>query len=547
MASDGWSLVQVNDVITDAVPDREMIICEDTRRTFAAVRDRSRSLARYLVSRSIGQHRERDRLEGWEIGQDTVAIVLHNCAEYIEAMYGAYRARAVPFNVNQHYRAAEMAALLTDVSPAVVVYHRRYGRLVELACAGRNLLLLHIDDGSDHEPLAGSVAYEAAISEGGSSSISLPSTSPDDVYMVCTGGTTGRPKAVLWRQADAYVGAMAGTDAASAESIAATARRWTAGPWYAVPPLMHAAAQWTAFSGLHMGAPMLVHDDSATFDAARVLRLAERERAFMMSIVGDAYALPMVEELNRGTYDLSTIALLGTGGAATSGHLKDALSKHLPNGVIRDGYGASETGGMAFDAHVSGTRRPTFAPSAGATVVSADRTRLVDPGEDELGWIARRGHVPIGYLHDEDRTRATFPTIDGERLSIPGDRGRLRADGSIVLVGRDSLVINTGGEKVFVEEVEEVLRSHPRIRDALVAGRPSDRFGSEVVALVEFEPGLSLALGEIRDLVGAQLARFKAPRAVAVCDRVRRLANGKGDYAWAAEAALDAHDATGAS
>lgn len=540
-----WSFVGVVDVVTEAVGEREMLICGDVRRTFSEVRDRSSGLARFLTDHGLGLRRERAELQPWEIGQDTVALVLHNCAEYLEAMYGAFRARAVPFNVNQHYRTAEMAALLTDVAPTAVVYHLAYGDLVARSCAERRVLLVHVDDGSGSPPLRGSVAYDDAVAAGAASTTELPVPSADDLYMVCTGGTTGRPKAVMWRQADAYVGAMAGSDAATSETIAERARGWAGGPWYAVPPLMHAAAQWTAFSGLHMGAPVLLHDDSAPFDPARILALAATEHVFLMSIVGDAHAFPIVEELARGNYDLSSLVVLGTGGAATSTHLKDTLLQHLPGVLIRDGYGASETGGMAFDTHAAGTLRPSFSPGAGAAVVSADRTRFLAAGDDDLGWIARRGHVPLGYLHDEERTALTFPEVEGERVAIPGDRGRSSPDGSISLVGRDSLVVNTGGEKVFVEEVEEVLRTHPAVRDALVVGRPSTRFGSEVVAVVAFESGASAAPGELRDFVGGTLARFKAPRAVAVRGEVQRLANGKGDYTWAAEVAAGAVDATG--
>ena len=521
-----------------------MIICGESRRSYRDVQERSSALARYLGDQGVGIHRERAELEGWEIGQDTVALVLHNCPQYLEAMYGAFRARAVPFNVNQHYRAREIESLLADVQPSAVVYHLSYAPLVEAGCAGAQVVLLHIDDGSGGVPIAGSIPYDDAVHAGLASGSVLPASSPDDLYMVCTGGTTGRPKAVLWRQADAYVGAMAGSDDATARSVAESARAWRFGPWYAVPPLMHAAAQWTSFSALHLGATVLLHDDSGPFDAASLLGLIDRERAFMISIVGDAHALPIVEEIERGSYDLSSLRMIGTGGAATSAHLKDALVRHIPSAVIRDGYGASETGGMAFGAHVEGATTTVFAPSAGASVVSEDRSRFLRPGEDDLGWIARDGHVPLGYLHDADRTRATFPLVEGRRVSIPGDRGWLLDDGSIALAGRDSLVVNTGGEKVFVEEVEAVLRSHPDVRDALVVGRPSERFGSEVVAIVMLEPESSLDPPALREFAAEHLARFKAPRAVAVRDSIRRLANGKGDYVWAATESLDAIDAT---
>ncbi len=542
-AAGEWSFAAVHDVVAATVPDRDMVVCGDVRRTFGEVAGRTRSIAAFLGSRRIGLRRERSGLERWESGQDPVALVMHNGPEYIEAMLGAFRARAVPFNVNQHYRPAEVRALFADIGVRAVVYHRRYRPLVEAACDTSGVVLVDVDDGSGTAPVPGSVGFEqvAATPVAGP----LPEPSPDDLYLVCTGGTTGRPKAVAWRQADIYVSAMAGTEGATAESIAAGTVAGAGGPWYPVPPLMHAAAQWTAFSGLNQGATVVLHDDSGSFDARRVLQLAERERVALMSIVGDAYAGPMVEELRRRPYDLSSLMILGTGGAATGEQHKEALLQLLPHIVIMDGYGASETGGMAYGVRTRDSSSPGFAPSPGATVISADRSRFVEPGEDELGWTVRRGRVPLGYLGDRQRTEATFPIVDGERVSIPGDRARLRADGRIVMLGRDAMVVNTGGEKVFVEEVEAVLRRHPDVADALVVGRPSERFGQEVVAVVAPRDGAAVDPAGVREFVATEIARFKAPRAVAVCDTVRRHANGKPDYAWAREVAAAAPSVSG--
>jgi fatty-acyl-CoA synthase len=336
---------------------------------------------------------------------------------------------------------------------------------------------------------------------------------------------------------------MAGSEGATAESITAGATPGS-GAWYAVPPLMHAAAQWTAFCGLHGGGTAILHDDSGHFDARVILETAERERVVLMSIVGDAYAGPLVEELRRRPYDLASLGVVGTGGAVTSEQYKVALLELLPRITIMDGYGASETGGMAFGPRSKDGAHEGFVPSGGATVVSLDRSRYLEAGEDEVGWTARRGRVPLGYLGDREKTEATFPVIDGERVAIPGDRARRSADGRILMLGRDALVVNTGGEKVFVEEVEEVLRRHPDVADALVVGRPSDRFGQEVVAVVAPRPGATVDGPELREFVAGDLARFKAPRAVLVCDEVHRHASGKADYRWALEVAADAVDVT---
>jgi len=542
-APDEWSIVGVHDVLAATVPERDMVVCGDLRRSFGEVARRSKSIAAFFVSHGLGLHTERTALERWESGQDVVALVLHNGVEYIEAMFGAFRARAVPCNVNQHYRPGELRALLTDVGARAVVYHRRYGPLIE-ACGFGGVVLVDVDDGSGVVPLVGSTNFEDVASTPVGT---LPVPSPDDLYMVCTGGTTGRPKAVLWRQADIYVSAMAGTEGATAATIADAARHGAGagGPWYPVPPLMHAAAQWTAFCGLNQGATVVLHDDSGPFDARTVLELAERERVSLMSIVGDAYAGPIVEELRRRPYDLSSLVLLGTGGAATGEQHKAALLELQPHLLINDGYGSSETGGMAFGARTRTGRQEGFAPSQGATVVSADRTRILEPGEAEVGWTARRGRVPLGYLGDREKSETTFPVIAGERFAIPGDRARLLEDGRILMLGRDALVVNTGGEKVFIEEVEEVVRRHPDVADALVIGRPSERFGQEVVAVVSPRPGARLDPDSVREFVAAEIARFKAPRAVAVCDSVQRHANGKPDYRWAQEVAATAQNVAG--
>jgi fatty-acyl-CoA synthase len=263
-----------------------------------------------------------------------------------------------------------------------------------------------------------------------------------------------------------------------------------------------------------------------------------------MSIVGDAFARRLIEEMRARSYDLASLHTLATGGAVTSAACKEALLELLPQITIVDGYGASETGGMAYGASRREARANGFAPREGAAVLSADRRRFLAPGEDEVGWTARRGRVPLGYLGDPKRTEETFPIIDGQRVAVPGDRARLGPDGVIALLGRDSLVVNSGGEKIFVEEVEEVIRLHPDVVDALVVGRPSERFGEEVVGIVQLRPEATLEPHELREFTARSIARFKAPRAVAFCERIRRHASGKADYQWARSVAEQAVPAT---
>ena len=533
-----WSLPEVLDVLAGAAPDREMLVWEGVRRTYGEVAERSKGLAGYLVGQGVGLRRERSELDRWECGQVPVALVMHNRTEYLESMYGCYRARAVPFNVNHQYNEAEVRALLAMVGAGAVIYQRSYAPLVAAAIEGRTTVLIDVDDGSGVAPLDGSIPYEDAVSAG--RGVELPVPTGDDLYLVCTGGTTGAPKGVLWRQADIFVAGMAGAPDATAESLALG----VAGEpevWFPAPPFMHAAAQWTAFSGIHMGATIVMHDDSRRFDASAILEVIERERVTLISIVGDAYARPLVEELRRGAHDASSLVRIGTGGAMTSVENKAALFELIPDVMIVDGYGASETGGMAYGASTKEVAFSTgHGPAAGALVLSADRSRVLEPGDDEIGWTARRALVPLGYLDDRAATEATFPIVDGERYAVPGDRAQVEDDGSIRMLGRDSMVVNTGGEKVFVEEVEQALLTHPLVVDVLVVGRPSDRFGQEVVAVVQLVPDAEADPDVLREHSASTVARFKAPRAFVFVDAVKRHPTGKPDYQWAKAVAADA-------
>lgn len=350
-----------------------------------------------------------------------------------------------------------------------------------------------------------------------------------------TSGTTGRPKGVMWRQADTYVNSMSGADHASADEIRAKVQHGGQ-PWFAVSPLMHAAGLWMTFAGLLNGIPVILYDKTS-FDPCAVLTTAQREKAGMMTIVGDAYARPLVEELRTGDYDLSSLYAIATGGAATNPKYQRALLDLLPQITLINGYGSSETGNVGFGRSQRGEEKSTFELREGALVVSEDYRRFLVAGEEEVGFVARGGRIPLGYFDDEAATRRTFPVVEGRRVVISGDRGSLAADGTLRLFGRDALVVNTGGEKVFVEEVEEVLRAHPAVADALVVGRPSERWGQEVVALVALRAGHDTTPDALHAHCTESLAKFKTPKEFLFVDQVRRLGNGKPDYRWARSAA----------
>lgn len=526
-----WTIGAVLDAIADKAPDRLMTVCGPRRSTFGESADRTRRLANFLAGQGFGAHRERAELQNWECGQDRVALLMHNDL-YPDMVIGALKARTVPVNVNYNYTPREVAEVLDYLKPRAVIYHRSLGvTFADVLVPATADLMISVDDDDSVPRLSGAVDLDEALAQGGDDQPISPS--PDDVMMVCTGGTTGRPKGVMWRQSDTYVVSMNGADHESVDEIHARLGH-NSQPWFAVSPLMHAAGMWTAFAGLLNGLPVVLYDKTR-FDPKAALETAEREKVGMMTMVGDAYAAPLVDELRRGNYDLSSMYAIGTGGAATNPKHQQALLDLLPQITLINGYGSSETGNVGFGRSRREDQTDTFELRDGALVVAQDYGRFLQPGEDEIGFVARAGRIPLGYFDDEAATRTTFPVVDGRRVVISGDRGILAADGTLRLLGRDSLVVNTGGEKVFVEEVEEVLRAHPCVADALVVGRPSERWGQEVVALVALSHDADPK--PLHEHCVSHLARFKIPKAFLVVDAVRRLGNGKPDYRWAKRAA----------
>ncbi|HMJ77283.1 MAG TPA: AMP-binding protein, partial [Iamia sp.] len=386
----------------------------------------------------------------------------------------------------------------------------------------------------------GALAYEDALA-GAAPLPPDPAWSGDDRYIVYTGGTTGRPKGVLWRQDDfaATCLGIVGTPESLAERAAAR------GPLRTLPaaPFMHGAAHWNAMSAWLAGGTVVVQDTVDRYDPADVIATCIREQATALLIVGDAFARPLVEELRAHPTAVPLRHVL-TGGTILSAPVKQALIELIPGVRIVDVLGSSETGRQAVTSSSSGAKATsgTFRPEATTVIVDADRTHVLDPGDDAIGWLAQAGRVPLGYLNDPEKTAATFPTIDGTRYSVAGDRARWRPDGTVELLGREAAVINTGGEKVYAEEVEMALAHHPGVADCLVVGRPHERFGSEIVAVVAARPGASVEVEALRAVAADHLAAYKLPRAVVLVDAISRSPSGKPDYAWAREQAVAALD-----
>ncbi|HXQ44851.1 MAG TPA: acyl-CoA synthetase [Acidimicrobiales bacterium] len=548
MSGEEFNLGQVHEAVAAAVPDRECIVWRDRRLTYSDVTDRSRRLASFLYRHGFGVHAERSTLAGHESGQDHLGLYLYNSNEYLEGMLGAYKARVAPFNVNYRYVEEELRYLLRDAKARGLVYHATFAPILERVLPElRDLeLLIQVADESGEALLPGAVDYEAALA---SAPPELPPVdpSPDDLYILYTGGTTGMPKGVAWRQHDIFRAAMGGRTYGTWELIESSEHlisRILPGEGVrvmSIPPLMHGAAQWASFYYMTMGATLVFPTNTRTLDPVDVWRTVEREHIIGLSVVGDAMARPLVEELERGTYDTSGFMAFGSGGAMLSEGMKSRILAQLPNILISDVAGASETGAQMGTNSTSGSvSTGRFVPGPGATVVSEDLTHELKPGDDDLGWLAQRGAVPLGYLGDAEKSARTFPVIDGVRFSVPGDRARYLADGEIELLGRDSVTINSGGEKIFAEEVEQAIISHPAVADVVVAGRPSERWGQEVVAIVQLVDGGSATTEELLEEAGRHVARYKLPKAISFLPHIVRSPAGKADYRWAKERALEA-------
>jgi fatty-acyl-CoA synthase len=531
------NLAAVHEAIAATVPERECIVWRDRRLTWADVTDRTRRFAAVLGAHGLGAHRMLADGPAWASPHDHVALYLHNGNEYLECLLGAAKARCAGVNINYRYVADELRYVLADSGARAIVFHGAFAAtLAEVLPSLPDLqLLIQVDDGSGAPLLEGAVEYEAALA----AATPHPPTglSPDDLYILYTGGTTGMPKGVLWRQAD-FLAACLGIAQTTADLVA-SARTGTLRALPA-PPFMHGAAHWNALSAWLAGGTVVIQDDPTRLDPHDVLDTVDREGVTSLLIVGDAFARPLVDALRSGRHRPSGLRFLLTGGAVLSAAVKHELIDLLPQLHIVDVLGSSETGRQGV--HRSNRDRRassgSFDRSPTAVVLSADLTRHLEPGDDELGWLAQTGRVPLAYLGDPAKTARTFPVVDGVRHAVAGDRARILADGSLELHGRDSVTINTGGEKVFAEEVEQVLKLHPAVFDAVVVGRPSERWGQEVVGIVQLRPGTARPTDdELRAAAASHLARYKVPKAFVRVPEIERSPSGKPDYRWAAEMA----------
>jgi acyl-CoA synthetase (AMP-forming)/AMP-acid ligase II len=528
-----FNLADLFESVVDQVGAETAMVSGARRLTYLDLDRRANRLAHYFEGVGIGPG-------------DHIGIQLVNGTEYIEAMLACFKVRAVPINVNYRYLSDELKYIYRDAALAGLLFHSRFAGAVTgaLGAMPGTRGMLEVLDGSD--PSDSAYDYEAAL-ESAPATREFPPRRSDDLYCVYTGGTTGMPKGVLWRHDDIFFAAMGGGDPLSLGNHIATpgelAERILRPGMTAltIPPFIHSAGHWLAFSTL-FGGGKIVTLKNGIFDPSDVWRLVEMESVNVIAVVGDAMARPLLDVLaaEPDRYDLSSLMAVGSGGALLSPSTKAQLTRLLPGRVVADRFGASETGQVGGEAPPGDPFGPPQLHVDDRTDVFDDDLHPVRPGSGAIGRLARGGHVPIGYLGDAAKSATTFVELGGQRWALPGDLASVLSDGTITVLGRGSLCINTGGEKVFPDEVEAALKGHPDIHDAIVVGMPDNRYGEQVVALVQPNPGCRIDTEALRRYGHSQLTGYKVPKVVMVVDEIQRSPSGKPDYPWARSVAESA-------
>jgi acyl-CoA synthetase (AMP-forming)/AMP-acid ligase II len=539
-APDSFNFADVWEAVSDRVRERPAVVVGDRRLTYGELEDRANRLAHVLQDLGVGPG-------------DAVACHLTNSTEYLETLLAAWKLRAVPVNVNYRYTSEELVHLYRDSAAVVSVVDASLLERVDAVADRLDELrtVLVVDDGTPMRTpsrLGDVRRFDEVTQAAATDRPAVPGRGDDDLYVIYTGGTTGLPKGVVWRMGDAFFGCLGGGDPMRMSGPVGEPAELLDRivdfdfTFYALAPLMHAAAQWVSFMWLFCGARVVLHE--GPFDPTRVWRTIEREGVSTTTVVGDAMARPLCDDWEaNGPYDVATLFAFSNGGAPLSAALRERLQAALPGVVFTDGFGSSETGIQGSSRLQPGDRSAgtaRFDAVASGTLVLDDDLRPVEPGSGVVGRVAHSGYLPLRYHNAPERTAETFVEIDGHRVALNGDMATVEADGSVVLLGRGSLSINTGGEKVFPEEVEGVLKAHPAVYDVVVVGVPHDRWGEQVTAVVQPVDGLQV---ELEDLVAhgrEHLARYKLPRALVTVDAVVRSPSGKADYRWARATAIEA-------
>ncbi len=527
-----WNVADLVEAAADAVPDRDALVADPARLTYAQLDARANRVAHHLASAGV-------------TAGDHVGVHAYNCAEFVETMLGCYKLRAVPVNINYRYVESELLYLFDNADLVALVHQRQFtpriAAIRDQLPGLRHFVVIDDDSGEDTSAL-GSVPYEDALAAA-SPERDFGPRSPDDHYILYTGGTTGMPKGVVWRQHDVIFALGGGIDHAtgvpheSPESLVAR----TANPptcSLAIAPLMHGAAQWATLGGLFTGLKVVLYTDRS-FSGDRIWELVEREKVNTIPITGDAMGRPMAEALPAALKerDLSSLFVVASTAAVFSPAVKDQFKEALPNLLIVESVGSSEggfNGTQMYDKNAPRREGAGVSVAPGRdTIVIDDDGKPVTPGSGVRGRIARGGNIPLGYYKDEAKTAATFLTFDGRRYAVPGDYALVEEDGSITLLGRGSVCINSGGEKIYPEEVEGALKSHPDVFDALVVGLPDERWGQKVACVVQPREGARPTLDALDAHCRQHIAGYKVPKALELVEAVERSPSGKPDYPWA--------------
>ncbi len=520
----------------DAVPDRVALICGDEKLTYAELEEKANRLAHYLIDQGVQKG-------------DKAGLYCRNRIEIVIAMLGIVKVGAILVNVNYRYVEGELRYLFDNSDMVALIHERQYSDRVAnvLPHTPDVKTVLVVEDGSDGDSSDyqryGGVEFYSAIAQGSPERDfgERGERSADDIYLLYTGGTTGFPKGVMWRHEDIYRVLFGGTDFATGEFVEDEydlARAAATNPpmiRYPIPPMIHGATQSATWMSIFSGQTTVLAPE---FNADEVWRTIHEHKVNLLFFTGDAMARPLLDALNTDhDYDLSSLFLLASTAALFSPSIKERLLELLPNRVITDSIGSSETGFggtsiVAKDAPHAGGPRVTIDHR---TVVLDEEGNEVKPGSGVRGLIAKKGNIPVGYYKDEKKTAETFKTFNGVRYAIPGDYALVEEDGSVTMLGRGSVSINSGGEKIYPEEVEGALKGHPDVFDALVVGVPDPRYGQHVAAVVAPRPGARPTLAELDRFVRSEIAGYKVPRSLWLVDEVKRSPAGKPDYRWAKE------------
>jgi acyl-CoA synthetase (AMP-forming)/AMP-acid ligase II len=534
-----WNIADLFEGTVDSVPDREFLVAGAARRTYLDLEKRANRLAHHLASQGVSPG-------------DHVGIHAYNSAEFVEGMFACYKLRAVPINVNYRYVEAELAYLFDNADLVALIHQRQFTPRIA-AIRGQLPKLRHfvvVDDGSTESTAAlGSVPYEDALA-GASDARDFGPRSPDDRYLLYTGGTTGMPKGVVWRQHDVIFTLGGGIDHVTGIPYPAPEElnAKTKNPGMtslALAPLMHGASQWATLSGCFVGNKVVLYCERS-FDADKVWELVEREGVNVMMVTGDAMGRPLADALPTAMEKrkLSSLVALSSTAAVFSPSVKAQFKTGFPNLVLTDSLGSSEGGfnGTAmYDPNAPKREGAGVNVRPGRdTIVLDENMKPVQPGSGVVGKVARGGNTPIGYYKDPKKSAEVFVTVDGKRYSIPGDFAKVEADGTLTLLGRGSVCINSGGEKIYPEEVEGALKSHPKVFDCLVVGVPDPRWGERVTAVVQARPGDSPTLEELSAHCRTHVAGYKVPKALHLVPQIQRQPSGKPDYPWAKKVATEA-------